>query len=94
MVQYEHLPTYPEAFKSLIYCETIVKIFTLSQIHPWLRSSESRTLGPEAVYPIVKGQLSLFELIPSHKSLFHAGGHRGLDIGNYQQIVTIYFLWD
>ncbi len=33
--------------------------------------------------PVIKGQLSLFEQIPRHKSLFHTGGLTGLAIGNY-----------
>ena len=33
--------------------------------------------------PIKKGQMSLFEQIPRHKSLFHTGGRTGLPIGNY-----------
>ncbi|KAF0154403.1 MAG: RNA-directed DNA polymerase [Syntrophaceae bacterium] len=33
--------------------------------------------------PIKKGQLSLFEAIPRHKSLFYTQGRTGLPIGNY-----------
>lgn len=33
--------------------------------------------------PVKKGQMSLFEQIPRHKSLFHTGGRTGLPIGNY-----------
>jgi hypothetical protein len=33
--------------------------------------------------PVIKGQLSLFEQIPRHKSLFHTEGRTGLAIGNY-----------
>jgi RNA-directed DNA polymerase len=33
--------------------------------------------------PIKKGQLSLFEQIPRHKSLFYTEGRTGLPIGNY-----------
>ena len=33
--------------------------------------------------PIKKGQLSLFEEIPKHKSLFYTEGRTGLPIGNY-----------
>ena len=33
--------------------------------------------------PVIKGQLSLFEQIPRHKSLFHTEGRTGLPIGNY-----------
>jgi hypothetical protein len=33
--------------------------------------------------PVKKGQMSLFEQIPRHKSLFHTEGRTGLPIGNY-----------
>ncbi len=33
--------------------------------------------------PVKKGQMSLFEQIPRHKSLFHTKGRTGLPIGNY-----------
>lgn len=36
-----------------------------------------------ALAPEIKGRLSLFDLIPAHKSLFHTKNLTGLSIGNY-----------
>jgi len=40
MAQYEHLPIYREAFKFLIYCETIVQHF--SRYHKYTHGSDLR----------------------------------------------------
>jgi len=40
MAQYEHLPIYREAFKYLIYCETIVQHF--SRYHKYTHGSDLR----------------------------------------------------
>jgi len=41
------------------------------------------TFNNPAKNPIIKGQLSLFDQIPPHKSLFHTQNKTGLPIGNY-----------
>lgn len=52
MARYEHLPIYREAFKFLLYCETIVRNF--SRYHKYTHGSDLRNVAREAIKLIVR----------------------------------------
>jgi len=52
MAQYEHLPIYREAFKFLIYCETIVQHF--SRYHKYTHGSDLRNTARTVVKLIIR----------------------------------------
>jgi len=52
MAHYEHLPIYREAFKFLIYCETIVQHF--SRYHKYTHGSDLRNTARTVVKLIIR----------------------------------------
>ena len=52
MAQYEHLPIYREAFKFLIYCETIVQHF--SRYHKYTHGSDLRDTARTVIKLIIR----------------------------------------
>jgi len=52
MAQYEHLPIYREAFKFLIYCETIVPHF--SRYHKYTHVSDLRDTARTVIKLIIR----------------------------------------
>jgi hypothetical protein len=52
MAQYEHLPIYREAFKFMIYCETIVQHF--SRYHKYTHGSDLRNTARAVVKLIIR----------------------------------------
>ena len=57
MAKYEHLPIYHEAFKFLIYCETIVKNF--SRYHKYTHGSDLRDTARRVLKLIIRANNSL-----------------------------------
>ena len=56
MAQYEHLPIYRQAYKFLIYCETIVNKF--SRYHKYTHGSDLRNTARSAVKLIIRANSS------------------------------------
>jgi len=56
MAHYEHLPIYHEAFKFLIFCETIVKDF--SRHHKYTHGSDLRDTARAVVKLIIRANNS------------------------------------
>ena len=52
MAQYEHLPIYRDAFKFLIYCETIVHHF--ARYHKYTHGADLRDTAREVIKLIIR----------------------------------------
>jgi len=71
------------SFFNSINHDILLNLLTEKVKSPDLISILERIITLESIYnPIKRGQLSLFDKIPRHKSLFYAPHNQGLPIGN------------